>query len=100
MNSCLAIIAAPRNDAKSSTKDKFNDHVLMNALASDTNSPATTLQTAAPWDYKRELLLALVLLLVSQLFALTFGRFVRWELAEAQAQQLEAPQPDRCIDAH
>src|SRR5205807_8936680 len=84
-------------DAKSSTKDKFNDHVLMNALASDTNSPATTFQTAAPWDYTRELLLALVLLLVSQLFALTFGRLVRWELAAAHAKPLEAPQLYRCF---
>jgi len=72
----------------------------MNALASDTNSPATTLQTAAPWDYKRELLLALVLLLVSQLFALTFGRLVRWELAAAHAKPLEAPQLYRCFEGN
>jgi hypothetical protein len=48
--------------------------------------------------FKREILLALVLLLLSQAFALTFQRIVRWELAMTSGKPLETPQLIRCVE--
>lgn len=72
----------------------------MNLLVSDSNAVATNLQANKRWDYKRELVLALILLGVSQFFALTFHRIVQWELGMAHAKPLEPPQLYRCAQGN
>lgn len=88
------------NAARGSTENDFLGQLLMNPLVSDTSVVPKELGAETRWDYKRDLILALILLVISQLFGLGFERIVRWELAMAHAKPLEPPQLYRCAQGN
>ena len=76
----------------------------MNLLHSEDN-PSTVsavmaepVSTFRPWLYKRELILAVVLLIASHLFVLTFAKMARWELDLTGGSKLASSQLERCYD--
>jgi len=81
-------------------KNDFPDHLSMNPSVLDSNAAVAKVQADTRWYSKRELVLALILLVVSEFFAATFHRIVHWELAMIHAKPLEAPQLDRCTEGN
>jgi len=54
------------------------------------------LSARQPWRYKRELLLAFVLLMASEFFVLLFAKVARWELDLTGASKFAPAQLERC----
>lgn len=54
------------------------------------------LSIGRPWRYRQELLLALALVIASQVFVLTFAKIARWELDLTHASKLTVPRLERC----
>ena len=76
----------------------------MNSLHSENVPSAANAVTAESvptfrlWRYKRELILAFVLLIASHVFVLTFARIAHWELDLTGGSKLASAQLERCYD--